>query len=50
MKKMMLLLTLDEKAEWMKHVLPSFSKNKFKYLQSQEVRERMDNAIIEVKE
>lgn len=40
-----LLLTTDERAEWVEHALPPGIKNMFKYLQSQEVKGRIDSVI-----
>lgn len=48
LKEETILLTPYERAKWVKQALPPGAKNTFKILQSQEVKGRMDSAMIEV--
>lgn len=43
-----MLLTLDERSEWMEHALPSGAKNMFKLLKKPEIKKRMNSSIIDV--
>lgn len=43
-----MLLTPDERADWVEYALLPGAKNRFKYLQGQHIKGRMDNSLIEV--